>query len=281
MLLSSTLAQAFDFTENSSEGIPLNFTILATEEGASPQAEISGLGEAAAETIQTLTLPGEITHDGTTYKVTSVGEDALYVYKHKITSVTVGEGIETLKKSALSNYELTTVTLPETLKTIGDYCFAYTKIESIFIPKSVTEIEYSIHGGVSAFSNTKLKKINVASENASYSSYCGILYNKERTRLLACPRCLDGPLEFPPTLENIGNMAFWGNTTIKTVCLPAPLTVGSQAFYYSALETVIIPDSSEPVRFGSGCFWGCRNLKELYIGSGVADISDGGKGAAV
>jgi len=90
MQLSPTLAHAFDFTENSPEGIPLNFTILATEEGASPQAEISGLAETPTESIQKLTLPGEITHDGTTYKVTSVGEKAFY-FHGKILSIEVGE----------------------------------------------------------------------------------------------------------------------------------------------------------------------------------------------
>ncbi len=269
MLLCSTLAHALEFTENSPEGIPLKFTTLETAEGETPQAEIAGLAETPTETINLLTLPGEITHDGTTYKVTAVGEQA-FISANIIKSVVVEEGIETIKYCAFYNCNyLTTISLPETLKELMSSCFGDSSLESIYIPKSVTWIEPT------AFSYSKLKTIEVAYENASFLSYNGMLYNKELTHLIMCPPYLDVPLNFPSTLEVIGYSAFYGNQTIKSIRIPSSLReIGVCAFFNCALETVIIPDSSNPLTIGNACFSNCYNLKELYIGSGVKWIGD-------
>ncbi len=267
MLLCSMLAQALEFTENSPEGIPLQFTTLETAEGENPQAEITGFAETPTETISVLTLPGEITHDGTTYKVTAVGRSA-FINCDKIVSVIIGEGIETLKIYAfLGCTYLTTISLPETLKEICTHSISSTSLELIHIPKSVTKIDPT------AFTASKLKLIGVAEENASFSSYNRMLYNKEQTHLIICPSYLNIPLNFPSTLEVIGEYAFYDNQTIKSIRFPSSLReIGGCAFIHSALETVIIPDSSNSLTMGSSCFDGCRNLKELYIGAGVHNI---------
>lgn len=56
-----------------------------------------------------------------------------------ITSVTIGEGVETIGTEAFRNAKsITTLTLPTTCTTLGNSCFMYTGITDAYVPKSVT-----------------------------------------------------------------------------------------------------------------------------------------------
>lgn len=270
-------AMAEDFSENSPEGIALNFTILPTEEGAAPEVEIAGLkvslrNNSSAEPIQTLSLPGSITHDGTTYKVTAVGENA-FSYE-RIHSITVGEGIVTLKESSLSSYHLKNVTLPKTLETICRSALSGTGIRTIFIPKSVKAIGDS--DTFQSFHRSPLEYISVSSENQNFAAHNGVLYTKDLKTLLYCPEEYSGTLSFPSTINEIAKFAFYENKTIKKLAFPSGLTIliRPQAFMGAMIESVKFTDSSKFV-FSTGTFQKCSRLKEVYLGAGVTDIGYG------
>lgn len=79
--------------------------------------------------------------------------------------------------------KLTTINIPESVTEIGSFAFAYcSAIESITIPKNVGKIEdgafYLAHN---------LQIINVDIENQYYTSEDGVLFNKDKTKLLAFP----------------------------------------------------------------------------------------------
>ncbi len=75
----------------------------------------------------------------------------------------------------------------------------------------------------------------------------------------------------------IGNMAFYNNVSIKSVVIPAPVTVIKGGYhigsgsYYSAfskctsLEQVVIPASSQLETIGAGTFAGCTALYDIEL----------------
>lgn len=89
------------------------------------------------------------------------------------------------------------------LKNIQDYAFSGSKIEEIVIPASVTYI------GNNVFRDCyKLETIEVESSSNDFSCENGILYNKTKTKLVACPYLYPGSLVIPNTVTEIQNSAF-------------------------------------------------------------------------
>ena len=81
----------------------------------------------------------------------------------------------------------TTVNIPssldgKTVTEIGTYAFEGSQIKEIYLPKNLNEIP-----GSAFFECSRLKKIEVSSENDSYMAVDGILYNKDMTELVAVP----------------------------------------------------------------------------------------------
>ena len=64
----------------------------------------------------------------------------------KLTSVTLGEGVETLGSNAFQYCPIAQVTLPGSLRSIGKYTFAQTDLQAISIPAQVARIgEYAFY----------------------------------------------------------------------------------------------------------------------------------------
>ncbi len=132
--------------------------------------------------------------------------------------------------------------IPDGVEYVGliafDACHALTVIA---IPASVTDLDGW------AFSNCdNLTAIEVAADNLCYSSQDGVLFNKERTKLLRYPVNKAGAVyNIPDGVEYIGRRAFG-------VCNDC-----------SALVCVIIPDSVECI--DRDAFFGCKALAELTV----------------
>ena len=113
---------------------------------------------------------------------------------------------------------LNDVMLPESLASIGKGAFEKSGIKGIQIPKNVSEI------AIQAFSSCdNLEKIEVAPENRAFLSEDGILFNKEKTELLAYP---EGKKQenyaVPSGVRKIGPYAFayQNNNALSKVTLP-------------------------------------------------------------
>ena len=105
------------------------------------------------------------------------------------------------------------ITLPEGLKAIGVWAFHNCKsIKEIYIPASVSRIETSAFAGCSS-----LTAINVSPENPYYKSIDGVLFNKDGTELLWCPKREKKRYEVPQSVRSIAGGAFSdsGVTAVK------------------------------------------------------------------
>ncbi len=166
---------------------------------------------------------------------------------------------------------LTSVSIPDSVTHIGDDFFTNCKgLDSVTLPSSVS----SISDG--AFNSAwYLRGIWVDPDNPTYSNdENGVLYNKEKTKLIACPHGYRGVYVIPDGVTCIGNRAFRNCGFLKGVSIPDSVThIGDEAFSScSDLGGVSIPDSVTHI--GDGAFSGCGDLTSMLISDSVTHISD-------
>lgn len=200
-----------------------------------------------------VTIPAEI--DGK--KVVAIDE---IKNRNDITKLVLPEGLTELCRAALTKMSsLKEIILPSTLNIIGFEALAFTGIESVNIPESVTEI----HGG--AFNGSKLtsihipknaklngsivayckslKKITVDSSNPYYAADGKYLYSKnDGTAVDYAGGITDKRIIIPSYIKNIMHYCFRENQHIETVITHKNLV----KIYYWAFD-------------------GCPNLKEIYV----------------
>ena len=193
-------------------------------------------------------------------------------YNSQITEVVIGEGVTSISDSAFYEcFNLTSVSLPSTLKTIGYSAFyRCQKLPSIRIPAGVTSIYSSAFRTCNAMTG-----IWVDEANTTYSSDAsGVLYNKDKTELILCPRGFSGSYEIPNSVATIQSAAFEDCTELTNVSIPSSVaTIGSSAFSdCDSLTSVVIPGSV--VGLGSEAFAYCNSLTSVTIESGLVSLGD-------
>ncbi len=126
---------------------------------------------------------------------------------------------------------------------------------------------------VKDFSHGKIKKYQVSKSNPRYSSRDGVLYNKDKTKLLCYPQeKKNKTVKILNSVQVIQKDAFQYNRYIKQVIMPQSLKkIGSDAFgFCTKLKTVTIRGNQ--VVIGSYAFRGCRALSKVDLGNSVREI---------
>lgn len=191
------------------------------------------------------------------------------------------------------------VVLPEQLEgravtALGDYALAdRTTLVSVTIPGGVTEV------GANPFRDcSALKEIRVAEDHPTLKVQDGALYDRAEGRLIAMPvNCIQGSLEVPEGVREIGPYAFSGCFTLTGCTLPESLeTVGEGAFFVCPmlqrielpagvreigpyafascffLQEAVLPDALEVLM--PYTFYMCGGLTELQLPEGLREIGD-------
>ena len=131
----------------------------------------------------------------------------------KLTSVTAAEGskLTTIYRDAfLYCSALESITIPEGVTSLWlDVFVGCTKLKSINIPASLTSISINNVGGSPFRSCSLLTAITVEADNPNYSSADGVLFDKNKTKLICCPGGKQGSYEIPGTVTSIEIGAFY------------------------------------------------------------------------
>ena len=203
-----------------------------------------------------------------------------------LTSITLTEGLVNIGDEAFRICEITSIEIPDSVTTIGKNAFeGCMDLESVTLGSGVTSI------GEAAFDNCEsLTAIDVDGDNEYFASENGVLFNKNKTELVAYPcgktaetytvpngvttignyafsHCENlMEINFPSTLAVIGDEAFISCRQIEEIELPGSLKeIGSNAFASTGLTAIDIPVGTERIK----SYFESNGLQHLHIGGGI------------
>ena len=202
--------------------------------------------------------------------VTSIGNSAFYGCT-SLSSVTIGDSVTAIGPYAFERCtSLSSITLPDSVTTIGESAFyGCTSLSSVTIGDSVTSIEHRAF-----LFCTSLTAITVDSNNTTYCSIDGVLFNKDVSTLITYPAGKQSAAyTIPESVTSIGEGAFYECSSLSSVTIPESVTsIGESAFRFcKSLSSVTIPDSVTSI--GSYAFRGCTALSSVTIPDSVTTIS--------
>ena len=276
-------ATAHDFEV---DGIYYNIT-----DDTNKTIEVTYGGEYSDVYTGSVVIPESVNYNGTTYSVTSIGEEAFasctwltiieipnsvtsigdnaFSWCDGLTSIEIGNSVTSIGKSAFYDCKgLTSVEIPNSVTIIGESAFSgCTGLTSIEIPNSVTSI-----GNAAFFLCTGLISIIVDDNNTKYDSRenCNAIIETETNTLVSgCKNTI-----IPNSVTNIGNYTFYGCTGLTSITIPNSVTsIGYEAFRgCSGLTSVVIGNSVTSI--GEKAFYYCQGLTSIEIPNSVTSIGN-------
>lgn len=138
------------------------------------------------------------------------------------------------------------------MQSIGSNTFKdCTALSNIVLPASLTSI------GEQAFSHCNNLNISVSENNPNYSAENNILYNKDKTKIVAAFNIVED-ISIPTTVTEILPYAFEGNSNVHTVYFAQSPTIGQYAFANCINLDSVYFDSYEVPTLGLSSFAGNR-----------------------
>ena len=238
--------------------------------------------------------------------VTVIGKESFFMCTN-LSRITISTGVRSIEERAFYLCRsLISIAIPVGVRSIGKEAFAYcSSLSSITIPASVSAI-----GDNAFYSCARLTIITVDTNNFSYSSQSGILYNSLRTELIvAASAGISGSVTIPSSVTSIGNGAFMYCTEVTSITIPAGVTsIGLGAFnsctslagitvaannpnyssqngiLYNKAKTVLIKAPAGlsgsitiPIgvtEIGEWAFSYCESIRNITIPAGVTSIGE-------
>ena len=260
--------------------------------------------------LKSVTIPGSLEKLGTGV-----------FYQSGIDAVSFEEGfsLDKIPENTFAETNLKSVIIPDCVTTLGHNAFSHnrnlksvdlgagedlmimsnvfynTGLTSVYIGKNVRFI-----GEYSFMDLDDLTAFEIDPDNPYYTAEDGVIYNKNKTKLIAVPSGKTGSFVISKDIEVIGFGAF-ENSKLSEITIEdgsALVTLGYRAFYgaknithftvpksvvsidYYAfaecdkLVTVEFEEGSRISGVYEGAFFGCRSLKNITLPDTVVEISD-------
>ncbi len=171
--------------------------------------------------------------------------------------------------------------------------YSCTDLTNVTIPSSITNIgDYALSG------STGLVSISVDEENTYYSSDKGVLFNKDKTKLITYPCSkTDSVYTIPDSTTEIADAAFYKCKILTSAIIPDSVTsLGIYVFAdCTALTDITIPNgvtkipnyafcdctslsniiiSNSASQIGNFAFYGCSSLTNITMSESVTSIGE-------
>lgn len=209
-----------------------------------------------------------------------------FEYCVSLTSISIPEGVKEIKSRAFKECEnLTSVTFPSTLETISYYAFEgciklenpvfgdnlkyisskafrnCQKIDKITLPATVKSVDSSAF-----FECINLKEIIVDENNENFCSDGGVLYTKNKTRLIKYPECKeDESFIIPDTVVTVENYAISNQKYLTYVKTGKYTSTIEEAAFISSPKLEEIHLLSNVATLGRDATEYCTALKKATI----------------
>lgn len=181
-----------------------------------------------------------------------------------------GYKVTSIYKNAFISVVASDIILPDTVKTIGENAFPQT-LKSLTISANCTEIA----GDEPFLTCLSLEEINVTEGgDGEYSSENGVLYNKDKTLLIAYPHQKSDKTFTPPeTVRELQKSSFCYNEYLEEIDLSNVVTIGSYSF--EACPSIKSVKLSKDLNFaGNGAFIGCTSLESIRVYDKIETIGE-------
>ena len=222
-------------------------------------------------TSKTLTDPGippKVAYQGNLCTVTALGYSSLQNCTRMVRAEVPFTVTWMDDYSFYGCTNIATLILNNGLKQIDPFSLSHiNQLKTLQIPASVDSIS-----GTFVNYSSALKNIFVESGNTKYTSLSGVLFSKDKTRLVAFPDGKTSSYTVPDGTVIIGSSSFRGALQLQEVILPKTLRSieGSAFFDDQGLTHIEVPTGVETI--GNSAFGGCTGITTVELPSTLTSL---------
>ncbi len=311
LAITPAMSQSYDFSVAAPTGQTLYYKINGSNVTLTYPGP-AGSGDAwfgFTKPTGTLTIPGSVTNNGTTYPVTAIDDDAFYRCE-ELTSVTIPTNVTSIGHAAFFICSgLTAVNIPDGVTTINEFCFSSCRaLSSITIPSSVTLIKHDAFYNCTGVASITIPDGVTSIGSQAFYNVRNINYNGSATGSPWGAISINGTrvvnYDFAEAAPSGQTLYYKINSNNVTVTYPGPSSsqpwsgfskptgeltipgsvsyngntynvtaIGDDAFYRcEELTSAALPSSITSI--GSAAFFICSGLTSVNIPDGVTTINE-------
>ena len=222
-------------------------------------------------------------------QVSYIGSDSFRGNKH-LNSVTIPDSVKVIQSRAFAECSnLSTLKFGKNVEKIYDYVFFQTNITEITLPEKLNYIS-----GIAFLGNCVIKNINVDANNTNFSSNNGIVFSKDKKKIVLYPQGkTEKAYTIPSTVEEICDSAF-SYAQVESITIPSSVKkFGNYVFSSTNITSITIPSTVTEMGYGpvADCqklisaniqskvkvlpydmFNGCASLKNVTLNDNIEEI---------
>lgn len=227
-----------------------------------------------------VTIPSQVTYNGTTYTVTAIGDNA-FNKSTGLFNVIIPSTIKTIGNYAFAGCTgLTSITIPNSVNTLGNYAFQNcSSLASVDIPNSVTSIGNRLFQGCVRLTSVIIPNSITTISAWAFQGCSGLTHvtipssitTLEEWAFAHCSGLTH--LTIPNSVTTIGKNVFASCTGLTSITIPNSVTsLGTEVFNgCSNLTSVTLSNAITSLE--QNAFLNCRSLTSITIPNSVTSIA--------